>query len=460
MVRRHVREGHGDPGGDAMQARQRPYVALEQEFRDGRLSPRTVLEECIAAIEACETEIGAFAHLDLAAARDQATAATARWQRGEQRSAIDGMPIGVKDVIDTYDQPTEYGSRLFAGHQPVADAACVHALREAGALILGKTVTTEFSGAHPGRTKNPHDTSRTPGGSSSGSAAAVATGMVPAALGTQALASVIRPASYCGIYGYKPSAGGLNRGGVLDVNSQSVLGTLAATLADAWAVAVAIATRAGGDPGHGAVRGTGELRPTQPQRIGFLPTPDWSSAPDDCRNQLTDLLTRLTDTGSNVAWEAADLTELNDSLGDVAESYLGLTGYERRWPLQAYAAVGHDKLGERTVGRLGNRGAYSEDDYRAAVAARHRLRQDFAALQGDYDVLITLASAGPAPAIEGGTGPVAFGSHATFLGVPAVTVPGLVSQGLPVGIQLIGFHDCDHELLDHAAWLDTWLRAQ
>ncbi|HLS49268.1 MAG TPA: amidase [Actinomycetaceae bacterium] len=435
-----------------MQARQQPYVSRGEEFRAGAASPSALLEACIEAIDAHEDEVGAFAHLALSSAREAAEESTQRWRRGQPRSVIDGMPVGVKDVIDTADQPTQYGSRFFAGHQPKADAASVHALREAGAVIVGKTVTTEFSGGEPGRTRNPIDLSRTPGGSSSGSAAAVATGMVPAALGTQALASIIRPASYCGTYGYKPSVGGINRGGVLDVNSQSVLGTLAATLDDAWALAGEIAARAGGDPGYPGVDSSRAITPTPPRRIGFLRTPDWSAAPAECQAAVEELLAELSDSGIALI-EDDGVAQLEDALATAADSYLALTGYERRWPLQAYAAADLASLGKRTASRIGGP-TMAPQDYRAALAERAEIRTRFSELRGSVDVFLTLSSPGPAPAIEGGTGPVAFGAHATYLGAPAVSLPGLSSNGLPVGIQVVGFRDHDDELIDHAAWLD------
>src|SRR5262249_29080364 len=192
---------------------------------------------------------------DIAAARAAADRSAARWRDDRPLSSIDGMPLGIKDIIETADMPTEQGSPLFAGWRTDRDAASVAALREAGAVILGKVVTTEFAASEPRGTRNPWDTTRTPGGSSSGSAAAVAWGMVPAALGTQVVGSILRPASFCGCVGFKPSVGGINRGGSYDYFSQSCTGVLAASLADAWLVAINIAVRIGGDPGSVGLQG-------------------------------------------------------------------------------------------------------------------------------------------------------------------------------------------------------------
>ena len=211
-----------------------PFNSALAAFQEGTSSPRAFLETCLEAIEAREADIRAFVTLNVEAAREAADRASSRYRAGTPLSPIDGMPVGIKDVIETRDMPTGMGSPLFEGWQSAGDAACITALRETGAVVLGKTVTCEFAAIHPGETRNPHDGARTPGGSSSGSAAAVGGGLVPAALGTQALGSIIRPASYCGAYGFKPTLGAINRLGVHDHVSQSCVGTLGASLADCW----------------------------------------------------------------------------------------------------------------------------------------------------------------------------------------------------------------------------------
>src|SRR6185312_3327137 len=251
----------------------RPFLSSSASFAAGDDTPRAFLERCLEAHAAWEPQIGAFVHTNFAAARAAADAATARWQGGKPLSAIDGMPVGVKDIIQTEDMPTEMGSPLFAGWRSGWDAASVASLREAGAVIVGKTVTTEFAATHPGATRNPHDLTRTPGGSSSGSAAAVGAGILSAGLGTQVIGSVVRPASYCGCVGFKPSIGALNRGGSHDHLSQSCTGVLAATLEDAWQVAIEIAVRVGGDPGCLPLNGPLHVPATKaPKRLVLLET--------------------------------------------------------------------------------------------------------------------------------------------------------------------------------------------
>src|SRR5260370_28184730 len=214
-----------------------PFCSAVSAFAAGTDSPRAMLERCLSRLAEFEPTVGAFVHYDDAAARAAADRSTERWRVGRPLSAIDGMPVGVKDVIETADMPTQMGSALFAGWRSERDAASVAALREAGAVILGKTVTTEFAAREPRGPRNPWDAERTPGGSSSGSAAAVACGMVPAALGTQRLGSIVRPASFCGCVGFKPSVGSITRAGGHDYLSPSCTRGLAASLEDAWITA-------------------------------------------------------------------------------------------------------------------------------------------------------------------------------------------------------------------------------
>ena len=257
----------------------RPFLSATAAFRSGADDPRKYLERCLAALEQWEPRIKAFVTLNIEGARAAADKSRERWKASKPLSAIDGMPMGIKDIIETADLPTEQGSPLFVGCRTLRDAASVAALREAGAVILGKVVTTEFAATEPRGTRNPWDRERTPGGSSSGSAAAVACGMVPAALGTQVVGSILRPASFCGCVGFKPSVGGINRGGSYDYFSQSCTGVLAASLEDAWLVAVNIAARAGGDPGYPELQGPHGLPPAQrPRALAVLQTVGWTDA--------------------------------------------------------------------------------------------------------------------------------------------------------------------------------------
>src|SRR5580704_14169598 len=248
---------------------------------------------------------------------------------------IDGMPVGIKDIIETIDMPTENGSPLFAGWRSERDGASVAALREAGAVIVGKTVTTEFAATEPRGTRNPHDLRRTPGGSSSGSAAAVAAGMVSAALGTQVIGSTIRPAGYCGCIGFKASVGALNRGGSHDGLSQSATGVLAACLEDAWQVAYEIAARAGSDPGYPGLFGPATCpTPRKPRRLAFLETRGWAAASEGAKAAMTDALARIKSAGIEVATSQSHAKVAAVGLAIEAARALSMriNAWESRWP--------------------------------------------------------------------------------------------------------------------------------
>ena len=243
------------------------------------------LDETLSLIERHDSQIKAFVALNVKNAIEAADAATTRWRDGAPLSPIDGMPVAIKDVIETIDLPTGQGSRLLEGAMTGRDAASVRALREVSAVILGKTTTTEFASFHAFHTtRNPHDLERTPGGSSSGSAAAVGSGMVPVALGTQVVGSILRPSSHCGAIGFKPTCGAINRGGVHDHFSQGCQAAIGATLVDTWLTLTAIAERAGGDPGHAGLAGEPDLAGnTAPKRMALLETGGWSAATEGAR---------------------------------------------------------------------------------------------------------------------------------------------------------------------------------
>src|SRR5580698_10769202 len=233
----------------------RPFLTAAKNFAAGTQTPREFLEQSLALLDSWEPRIGAFVCTNLPEARAAADRATARWRAGKPASPIDGMPVGIKDIFETVDMPTEMGSPLFAGWRSEKDAANVRALRDAGAVIIGKTVTTEFAASQPRGTRNPWNVAHTTGGSSSGSAASVAAGIVSAALGTQVIGSTIRPASFCGTIGFKPSVNAINRQGSHDYQSQSCTGFLGASLEDTWQVAYEIVARVGGDAGTAGLRG-------------------------------------------------------------------------------------------------------------------------------------------------------------------------------------------------------------
>ena len=435
----------------------KPFLAAAAQFAGGQDTPRAYLERCLETLAAWEPKIGAFVCTNIDGSRAAADASSMRWRDNKPLSAIDGMPIGIKDIIETADMPTGMGSPLFDGWSSGRDAAAVVALREAGAVILGKTVTTEFAATEPRGTRNPWDPGRTPGGSSSGSAAAVAAGLVSAALGTQVMGSIVRPASYCGCVGFKPSVGGINRGGSHDELSQSCMGVLAATLEDAWQVASEIAARAGGDPGYQGL--VGPLRmppPARPQRLVFLETAGWQVASAEAKKAIQKSLALLSRNGIDILTRQSDqlVGAVEEAIADARALSIRINTWESRWPLNTYRNRDAGKLSRAMLARLAQAEAMSLDDYRADLDERIRVRALYESLAAQCDACVTLAAPAAAPVGLGSTGDPVFAVPFSLLGVPAISLPLLREQGLPLGLQVTGFHGKDATTSAIAGWVE------
>ena len=432
----------------------RPFLAASKGFSDATDSPRAFLERCIEVIDAQEARIGAFVATNLEAARAAADEAGERWKSGRTLSLVDGMPVGIKDIMETADMPTEQGSPLFTGWRGGRDSAAVAALREAGAVVVGKTVTTEFAATVPRGTRNPWDLARTPGGSSSGSAAAVAAGMVSAALGTQVIGSTIRPASFCGTFGFKPSVGGINRGGSFDVFSQSCTGVLAATLGDAWGTARAISARAGGDPGYPGLSGPLELpAPEMPRRVAVLATAGWNAATGEAKQAMADVRDRLRAADIDVIDRTTNesVAAAETAIADAAPLSRQVNGWETRWPLNTYARdMDRSGLSQIMQDRLAQSEEMTLEDYQALLEDRRRVRETYAVLKDHCDVCVTLAASGAAPLGLDSTGDSTFAVPSSLLGTPALSLPVLAAEGLPLGLQLIGFTNHDAAMFSAA----------
>ena len=435
----------------------KPFLAAAAQFAGGQDTPRAYLERCLETLAAWEPKIGAFVCTNIEGSRAAADASSMRWRDNKPVSAIDGMPIGIKDIIETADMPTGMGSPLFDGWSSGRDAAAVAALREAGAVILGKTVTTEFAATEPRGTRNPWDPGRTPGGSSSGSAAAVAAGLVSAALGTQVMGSIVRPASYCGCVGFKPGVGGINRGGSHDELSQSCMGVLAATLEDAWQVASEIAARAGGDPGYQGL--VGPLRmppPARPQRLVFLETAGWQVASAEAKKAIQKSLALLSRNGIDILTRQSDqlVGAVEEAIADARALSIRINTWESRWPLNTYRNRDAGKLSRAMLARLAQAEAMSLDDYRADLDERIRVRALYESLAAQCDACVTLAAPAAAPVGLSSTGDPVFAVPFSLLGVPAISLPLLREQGLPLGLQVTGFHGKDATTSAIAGWVE------
>jgi amidase len=417
-------------------------VDAARAIADGRLTARALTDICLDIIETHEADVKAWKFLDVDAARAQADAV----DPSKPNRPLCGVPVGIKDIIDTADMPTECGSPIHQGHRPEADAACVARLRQAGAVILGKTVTTEFAAFKPPITRNPRDAVRTPGGSSSGSAAAVACGMVPAALGSQTAGSVIRPAAFCGVVGFKPSYGAIDITGVKPfAPALDTLGTFARTVDDAALVARVI-----GD-GPLAAPEAGDL---SPPRLGLCRPREWPEADAATHETFDIVLARLAAAGAttetfDMPARFADLTEVQNTI------MIGQASTSLAWEYQNHA----DQLSDRLRAAVEESLAYPPGRLDAALAEAEACRADADALFGDYDLLITPSAAGEAPTAET-TGDPMFNRIWTVLHGPCLTLPAANGpKGLPIGIQLVGRIGDDARLISWARWVETVLRS-
>jgi len=406
------------------------------------MSCENSLNALLAHIDSLEGEIGAWAWLDHEAALAQARALDA----GATRGALHGMAVGIKDVIATADMPTEYNSPIYAGHRPAADAEVVRRLRSAGAIILGKTVTTEFAFMAPGRTRNPHDLSCTPGGSSSGSAAAVASGMVPVALATQTGGSTIRPAAFCGVIGYKPAFGRYPTTGLKHLSPS--LDTIGLHARDLDILARVSAVLAGATPVHEPIIAA---RP----RIVLARTHHDGEAEEQAIRRVEQAAEAARNAGAEVRelMLPALFTEI-EPLSRLIMSYEAAQSLAHEW------AHARDKLSSDLVSFIAHGLAHTENERAAAseqVTAGQALMDT---LLADDELLLMAPAAGEAPLGLASTGNAAFNRLWTMLGVPCITLPaGRGVRGLPLGVQLVARNRLGGEqaLLARARWVQKTL---
>jgi Asp-tRNA(Asn)/Glu-tRNA(Gln) amidotransferase A subunit family amidase len=440
----------------------RSYLAATKGFASGAQSPSQFLDRSLSLLEQWEPRIGAFVCTNLPAARAAAEQSTKRWRNGRPLSAIDGMPVGIKDIIETVDMPTEMGSPLYTGWRSLKDAASVRALRDAGAVIIGKTVTTEFAASEPRGTRNPWNVKHTPGGSSSGSAASVAVGIVSAALGTQVIGSTIRPASFCGCVGFKPSVNALNREGSHDYQSQSCTGILGASLEDAWQVAYEIVARVGGDAGTPGLQGPHEAPlAMKPKAVAVLETAGWETAADGAKQQLNACVEKLKSAGVDIRTRHNDpkVAEIEAELVKATELSHRCNGWEARWFLRTMRDRDEGSLSHILLDRAARCEDMTLAEYRADLKERARVRAVYAELAEACDACITLAAPGGAPKGLHSTGNPEFAVPSSLLGVPALSLPLFQVGGMPLGLQVIGYVDRDADAFAIAAWLQSSLPA-
>jgi Asp-tRNA(Asn)/Glu-tRNA(Gln) amidotransferase A subunit family amidase len=430
----------------------RSLTQVVEDIREGRVTAGELMADCLERVDELEPTIQAWAFLDRGYAMQQAEHADRHRKEGKALGPLHGIPIGIKDIFDTADMPTELGSPLSSGRTPRRDAAVVTRLREAGAVIMGKTVTTEYAYSHPGKTRNPHDPQRTPGGSSSGSAAAVAALMVPGAIGSQTNGSVIRPAAFCGVVGFKPTYGLVSRGGALLLSrSLDHVGVFARTVEDAALLAETVIgvdeddpdTRPIARPPLAAVAGA---EPPLPPRFAFVRSPVWEHAEPETCEAFAELVGAM--------GEAVAEVELGASFGRALAMHRTIMEVEMTHNLRR----DHEKGGERlspVLRELFERGRrHAAMDYLDALSGIPALNSALDPLFDEYDAIVTPAAPGEAPGDLQSTGQPVFCTLWTYLGTPAVTLPLLRSSaGLPLGVQLVGRRGGDARLLRTARWL-------
>jgi Asp-tRNA(Asn)/Glu-tRNA(Gln) amidotransferase A subunit family amidase len=430
-----------------------------RRIREGLLTSEELVQSCLEQIRALEPRVQAWQFLDEEHALAQARALDERKRNGEALGPLHGVPVGVKDIIDTADMPTENGTVLHKGRMPRDDAGVVTSLRAAGAVILGKTVTTECAYFNPGKTRNPHNPEHTPGGSSSGSAASVAASMVPLALGSQTAGSVIRPAAFCGVYGFKPTHGLIPRHGILQLSrTLDHVGLFARSIDD---VALLLEQLQGYDERDPDTRPrarvdyqriSNEEPPLEPM-FAFIKTPHWERADADMKEAYAELQQAL---GAQI-----EEVELFPSASEGWDWQRTIMEAEMSSNLEALWIAGKDKLSER-LRSLMERGRETRViDYQRTLRRIAPTIESFDELFRErYDAILTPPALGTAPRGLGATGDPAFCVLWTLLGMPAITLPLMQgANGLPLGIQLVGRRNYDARLLRTARWLEKKVAA-
>jgi Asp-tRNA(Asn)/Glu-tRNA(Gln) amidotransferase A subunit family amidase len=414
-----------------------------REMREGRLAVRAYAEALVARIEASDAAIGAWACLD----RDHVRREAARLDAlpAAARGPLHGAPVGLKDIIHTTALPTRMGSPACADFTPPRDAACVRRLVDGGGYAFGKTVTTELAFMHPGKTRNPWNAAHTPGGSSQGSAAAVAAGHVPAALGTQTNGSVIRPAAYCGVVGFKPTLGIIPFDGVgLFSQTLDTIGTFTRTVADAALVATSLTLGAVPREPAGMVK---------PPRLAFLAEFPWTTIAGDVADALDAAASRLRGTGAEVV-----VVALPDALGDAARVHRTIMLHEAAVNLGALQDRARAQLSATLNGALDEGRAIAVAAYSLALAGRRAMIAAATDWLSHYDALLVPSAPAGAPAGLEGTGDPSCCTLASLLGAPAITLPvARDAHGLPLGLQLVAPAGDDARLLAVAAWCEEHL---
>lgn len=421
----------------------------------GDFTAEAYIKACLDAIDAREKEIEAWVHYDREHALSQARAADKQRASGQGAGALHGLPVGIKDIIDTADMPTQNGSPIFKGYQPEKDASCVAQIRAGGGIVIGKTVTTELANVNPNKTRNPHNPAHTPGGSSSGSAAAVGAKTIPLALGTQTGGSVIRPGSFCGVYAMKPTLGLISRtGATLQSHTLDTIGVYGRSVDDLALIADALSAHDPSDSvsydrGRTNLSAMVEAGVAAAPRFAFFKSPAWPQAEPAGAEALTAFVKSLGGIVDEVQIPAMD---------DVIQHHFHVMSGENTAYYGPLLARHPEGMSAKLAARLKEAVKVGTGDYIRSVNARDVMYGEVAKVLGSYSALITLPACGPAPKGFESTGNAVFNAMWTLLGVPCVSLPLLTVGGLPLGVQLIGKRRDEGRLLATAKWLERHVR--
>ena len=423
----------------------------------GDFSAAELMRACLDRVAEREGDVQAWAYIDPDAAMAEARSSDATRAGGGALGPLHGLPVGIKDIIDTADMPTENGSALFEARRPNADAGCVAALRAAGAIIMGKTVTTELANTNPSKTRNPHNLEHTPGGSSAGSGAGVADFHVPLALGTQTGGSVIRPASFNGVYALKPTLGLIPRNGVLlQSHTLDTVGVYGRSLDDLALITDCLSIADPGDPqSYRGSRGSlsdalAQPSPTQP-RFAFVETPAWDLADKGAQEAITGVASRLA--------EACAKETPPSPFDRILDLHGAIFAAENAHYYGAHLRERPELLSDKIRARMRETYDLPAREYIDALVNRDVIHASIEAMLTRYDAILCLPATGPAPRGFETTGNAAFNSPWTYLGMPCVSLPRLTVDGLPLGVQLVGARGAEGRLLRTARWLDDFLFA-
>lgn len=426
-----------------------------RQIAAGEITAVQLMQDCLDRIALREPDVQAWAYIDPDYAMAQARAADEQLQEGKGVGPLHGVPVGIKDIIDTADMPTENGSALFQGRRTNHDATCVAALRAAGAIIMGKTVTTELANLNPSKTRNPHNLEHTPGGSSAGSGAGVADFHIPLALGTQTGGSVIRPASFNGVYGLKPTLGLIPRSGVLmQSHTLDTVGVYGRSVEDLGLIGDTLSIFDPADA-HSYRGSRGRMsdvmlqEPPRPPRFAFLRTPAWDHAEPAAQQAIEETARSL--------GELCDAPDLPSPWDQVVDFHSIVIGAEDLAYYGKYLEEQPDLLSDNIKERLTAAKEIRADAYIQTMIARETINGHLEQLLGTYDAVLCLASPGPAPKGFETTGNAIFNGLWTYLGVPCVSLPRLTVDGMPMGLQLVGMRGDEGRLLRTARWLDKRL---